>query len=299
MSGPTWFKFFGSEYLLDAKVDALPLEAQGILVRLWCLCSRDGAIIDDPKTLARRAGVDLSDMKKHWPQVRAFFEIKPDGLHSTRMENEIEGYEEICTKRRERAIKAGLASAAKRASQVQPDAPVSSTTSSTVSSTLSSTPSCSEVQLKSTEAEAEAEEEKDKRNTPPTPRKRGRKPKEPEVVPREYPPATVAAVNQILQDTPREDSQDRKIRRDPATLAVRVDALLRENSTLTPDLLVQAWQQYLATNPTWIKAPHYFFGHKDDQKDGAHWHAYAALIWHLQSKSARQSAEQQPEPVAS
>ena len=106
-------------------------------------------------------------------------------------------------------------------------------------------------------------------------------------------------MNQILQDTPREDSQDRKIRRDPATLAVRVDALLRENSTLTPDLLVQAWQQYLATNPTWIKAPHYFFGHKDDQKDGAHWHAYAALIWHLQSKSARQSAEQQPEPVAS
>ncbi|WP_316410505.1 hypothetical protein [Mesoterricola sediminis] len=104
------------------------------------------------------------------------------------------------------------------------------------------------------------------------------------------------AVNRIVGMTPKEDPAGRKIRLDAATLAERVNGLLREHQALTGDVLVQSWADYLATEPAMVKAPQYFFGRKDDQKDGAHWRAYAALIWHRQAKASRMH-DQAPDEV--
>lgn len=109
----------------------------------------------------------------------------------------------------------------------------------------------------------------------------------------EYPPETVQAVNAILDATPGKDSRDRAIRADGAVLTERVNSLLQGNPALTPEILIQAWRDYLATGPMMLKAPQYFFGAEADQKGGAHWRPYAAAIWHQQAKAAREAGEAQ------
>ena len=49
-----WFKFFPSDYLLDPDVDAIPSEAEGLLIRMWCLCHLEGSCPADPEELARK-----------------------------------------------------------------------------------------------------------------------------------------------------------------------------------------------------------------------------------------------------
>jgi hypothetical protein len=44
MAKSPWFKFYASDFLLDSKVDSLPLEAQAILVRMWSVIWIDGKI---------------------------------------------------------------------------------------------------------------------------------------------------------------------------------------------------------------------------------------------------------------
>lgn len=83
-----WFKFFAADYLLDEQVDQIHLEAQGILIRLWCLCWRSGAIPDSPETLALRTKVEVKTMRKHWPVLRSFFVETSAGMVSERMEKE-------------------------------------------------------------------------------------------------------------------------------------------------------------------------------------------------------------------
>jgi uncharacterized protein YdaU (DUF1376 family) len=83
-----WFKFYAADYLLDEDVDMLPLEAQGILVRLWCLCWRSTSIPDAPDLLAKRTKVDPKIMKRHWDRLRVFFCEVEGGLQSNRLERE-------------------------------------------------------------------------------------------------------------------------------------------------------------------------------------------------------------------
>lgn len=86
--GDPWFKFYASDFLLDSRVDSLPIEAQGILIRLWCLCWRDGEIPNDSATLSRRAMVDPKAMRRHWKALSSFFEDSNGNLISPRMERE-------------------------------------------------------------------------------------------------------------------------------------------------------------------------------------------------------------------
>lgn len=124
-----WFKFYPADYLLDARVDALSLEAQGILVRLWCLCARDGGIPDDRKVVARRAGIQPKTLGKYWDDLRCYFrlestdqsgdqsadhpginrEIQTGLLVSDRMIRENSEYMQICEKRRTSGSKGGRA----------------------------------------------------------------------------------------------------------------------------------------------------------------------------------------------
>jgi len=72
-----WIKLSVCEFIEDGDVDALPLAAQGLLVRLWCACARDGSIPSDPREAARRSMTAAEDVVAHWDLVRPFF--KPAG----------------------------------------------------------------------------------------------------------------------------------------------------------------------------------------------------------------------------
>lgn len=86
-----YFKLFAREYLTSGEVRALPLEAQGILPRLWCVCCLEGSMPADLEELSIAAGVKVSHLRSHMRSLMRFFCEGPDGqLFSRRMERERE-----------------------------------------------------------------------------------------------------------------------------------------------------------------------------------------------------------------
>ena len=152
----------------------------------------------------------------------------------------------------------------------------------------------------SAKAEAEAEAEAEIRTTPPPEGSRGAGKKKPQ--PKADPfavftPEVREAVNAILARCPECDSGERTIRRDVAKLAARVAEIMEEHPRVTPPLLVQSWTDYLAINPTKIKAPHYFFGKLDNQHNpnAANWFEFMKLIFHNRARAMEaQAAPPQP-----
>lgn len=95
-SEPAWFRFYPAEYLLDSKVDSLSLEAQGILVRLWCVCARDGFLPSDLEEIARKALVPLDRLVINKRLLGDYFSrTEEDGevrYFSTRLSKELKDY---------------------------------------------------------------------------------------------------------------------------------------------------------------------------------------------------------------
>ena len=268
-----WFKFYASDYLLDPKVDALPLEAQAILVRLWCLSWRDGALTDYLPGLARRCLVPEKTFRKHWEGLEPFFEHTDAGLISPRMEKERALSKAKAEAHRFGAEKTNAKRYAKRQLQDQSETSLSDTLSAHSERVAQASPS-----------ESESE-----RKLPPTPfaARKGRRPRAPKPDPfAEYPEPIVDAVNEIGALCPAKDPDGRSIRIDPAKLIERVDGLCKVNAAITGPLLVQSWADYIASKPMKIKAPQYFFGDASDNRDGANWHPFARLIWHRLKKAA-------------
>lgn len=82
-----WWKFFAADYLMDPGVDALPLEAQGILVRMWCVMWIEGEIPDDPAQIARKCRIEHLHVQMHMQKLCKFFTRTEQGmLISVRME---------------------------------------------------------------------------------------------------------------------------------------------------------------------------------------------------------------------
>lgn len=128
------------------------------------------------------------------------------------------------------------------------------------------------------------------KEVPPKPPKGGTRVRRPRT-PKELQPSLldqipaenlIHAVNQIINLTPMTDLSGRPIRVVAAELLERVQARLSEHPSATPAIMVEAWADYLATNPQCLKAPQYFFGKKEDQKGGelsANWYDYAKAIF--------------------
>lgn len=84
-----WFKFFASDFLNDPDVDNLPLEAQAILVRMWCALWIHGSLPGDVEELARKCLVRLGPMQMHLQSLMQFFVKQRDGTYiSERQERE-------------------------------------------------------------------------------------------------------------------------------------------------------------------------------------------------------------------
>jgi uncharacterized protein YdaU (DUF1376 family) len=88
MAEQPWFKFYASDYLLDPDVDAMPREAEALLIRMWCICHREGSCPADAETLARKALCNLQYVSQYKPHCEAFFELQDGRFYSRRMQEE-------------------------------------------------------------------------------------------------------------------------------------------------------------------------------------------------------------------
>jgi uncharacterized protein YdaU (DUF1376 family) len=79
---------FSSDYLLDGKVDDLPLEAQAILLRMWCVCAVEGSCPSQPTEIARKIRVAADKVQEYFQKLADFFEIRDRRMLSHRMEKE-------------------------------------------------------------------------------------------------------------------------------------------------------------------------------------------------------------------
>ena len=71
-----WFKFYGADFLLDPDVDAMPREAEALLIRMWCVCHREGSCPGDVETLARKTLCSQQYVSQCKPQCEGFFELR-------------------------------------------------------------------------------------------------------------------------------------------------------------------------------------------------------------------------------
>lgn len=88
MSDRPWFKAFAADILTDEKLDSLPPEALGLILKMWCVCHIEGKCPTDPKELARKTRLSLDYVLQYKSQCESLFESH-DGVYvSARMERE-------------------------------------------------------------------------------------------------------------------------------------------------------------------------------------------------------------------
>jgi uncharacterized protein YdaU (DUF1376 family) len=88
MAKQPWFKFYGADFLLDPDVDAMPREAEALLVRMWCVCHREGSCPADVESLARKTLCSPQYVSQCKPHCEGFFELRDGRFYSRRMEEE-------------------------------------------------------------------------------------------------------------------------------------------------------------------------------------------------------------------
>lgn len=264
-----WFKFWAKEYLSDGKVRALSYEKRGILQTLWAFAWEEVSIPADHEALGMMLGIPAKAMRSHCEWINRFFvPVAGDSsrLVSPRLEMEREEADAKGAKARESALQRWN----KRNTNASPDALPPHVPSQCDQGCVS---------------DAGQSHRTESTSTPPTPPRGEPKPKRRGKIPADdlgaQPPLEVLnAVGRIVELTPQVDSDGRKIRVVRSEVLIRVMRILAEHTSATPDILVMAWENYLKTRPTKIKAPQYFFGRQEDQgATGANWYPYAKAIF--------------------
>ena len=83
-----WFKLYAQDTLMDSKLDNIPLEAHGLILKMWCLCHLEGHCPADPIELARKLRCPLSYVSQYQSLCESLFELRNGWLFSKRMEKE-------------------------------------------------------------------------------------------------------------------------------------------------------------------------------------------------------------------
>lgn len=271
-----WFKFWAKEYLADAKVRALTYEKRGILQTLWAFAWEEGSIPSDQEDLGVMLGIPAKAMRTHYEWITRFFVEDPKDssrLVSPRLEMDREEADAKGSKARESALQRWN----KRKANV--DANAYANASPNAMRTHVPT-QCEQVCV----SDAGQGQSTEKESTPSTTSQgsRGTKAKKARVddLGAQPPMEVLNAVGQIVKLTPKVDTDGREIRAIRGEILTRVQTILAEHPSATPDILVMAWENYLKTRPTKIKAPQYFFGRQEDQgSTGANWYPYAKAIF--------------------
>lgn len=283
-----WFKFYAADYLLDEEVDMIPLEAQGILVRLWCLCWRSPVIPASPEILATRTKVDLRTMKKHWACLQAFFAPVEGGLMSRRLEKERAESQAKSEAHRFGAQKTNEKRWAKRSLSDSPSEDIA--TGEIITKRLA--------QRVAEVSPSESESESEKNNplpplgagTPPAEAGDGKAKRKPKWT-KAFPTEIVEAVKAIrsIWPTPeggeyQPDGRTLVPGVSPSELASNLNEILGQGAEMPvcvaiAERAVREWKQ-----GKWIKAPQYFFGKSRDAPFRAYYQA------HVTNQSIRQTA---------
>ena len=263
-----WFKFWAKEYLADAKVRALTYEKRGILQTLWAFAWEEGSIPADHEALGMMLGIPAKAMRTHCEWISRFFVADPSDssrLVSPRLEMDREEADAKGAKARQSALQRW----SKRNANAYANAlPTDMQTQ------------CEQVCV----SHAGQSQSTEKESTPSTTSQgsRGTKAKKARVddLGAQPPMEVLNAVGQIVKLTPKVDTDGREIRAIRGEILTRVQTILTEHPSATTEILVMAWENYLKTRPTKIKAPQYFFGRQEDQgSTGANWYPYAKAIF--------------------
>lgn len=83
-----WFKLYAADTLIDSKLDEIPLEAHGLILKMWCLCHLEGHCPSDPVELARKLRCAVSYVSQYKSLCESLFESRNGWLISKRMEKE-------------------------------------------------------------------------------------------------------------------------------------------------------------------------------------------------------------------
>ena len=83
-----WFKMFSSDYLTDGRLDDMPRESEGLLIRMWCVCNIEGSCPADPEALARKTRCTLAYVLHSVLHCAKFFDLRDGRYYSARMERE-------------------------------------------------------------------------------------------------------------------------------------------------------------------------------------------------------------------
>lgn len=74
------FQFYVRDWLGDARVRSMTLEARAVYVDLLCYCWQETALFNDQQLLARLCGVSLVKFRRLWAQVGPCFQVGSDGM---------------------------------------------------------------------------------------------------------------------------------------------------------------------------------------------------------------------------
>jgi uncharacterized protein YdaU (DUF1376 family) len=135
----SWFKFYAADFLLDEKVAELPLEAQAILIRLWCVNLKSTLIPREVKIISKLSGVNVRMLTKYLPLLLQFFIETESGFYSERLRKEIEASEQKANVYKERGRKGGVAKAQKNSASSNSQAVLVSSHQAVLNSTITDT----------------------------------------------------------------------------------------------------------------------------------------------------------------
>jgi hypothetical protein len=283
--GDPWFKFYSSEYLLDARVNSMPLAAQSILVKMWCVCHQIGDIPDDPILVSRLIGVSAKTVRAHWDYVRIMFvssESDNGMMRSLRLD-----YERIksASKRDRQSIGASKTNRSRWGAE---------SLSESLSDSSMEDGGGKESPLPTQKGLGdglllEGQTVAQKPSLQKTPVKWHPRRDAEETL--GFSDGVGKLISDIMAECPKVYA-DRAIRVDIGMLGTRLEGIIAQMPESEP-YLVQAWRSYVASKPIALKAPQYFFGKQENQIDGANWKPWARVCF--MADKQRKQKEQQKE----
>lgn len=246
-----YFKFFAREYLTSGDVRELPLEAQGILPRLWCVCCLDGSIPLDLEDLSIASGVKLTHLRTHMRTLLPFFYEGEDGrLYSRRME-------------KERATRIKVSAAASKAANIKQDRIKALKEAALVGADGSADAPANGSAVNSSELIVNTTTKEQSPSAPGSaapPVSRKRKSATTKAKELGYSDEVIDFAMLLKEKWPKEHPKGGKVTLVMGDLLANLNRVVKDNPSIQLDLIGEGVDMYLATTPYAWKAPQHYFG---------------------------------------
>ena len=253
-----WFPLFAADLLMDDDLFNLDPKAEGLLVRMWCLCWVDGYAPKGPEALSLKVRRPVSYVRKYLPEVVRFFHEDTNGnLWSQRLEAERQ-------KAADKSQKCRAAITTRWEKKRKGEQSIEQTPVHTDEHTDVSTDAIP------------SQSQSPSPTTPPAPkgaRSRRRRGNALEA----FSPEASRIVGELRPIWRKEDPDGRPIRVDLSLWGQRLDEILKAHPEVTPDMLIEAGRNYTEGERFRYQAPQFFFGVGREGAEAA-WVGYVRLL---------------------